>query len=377
MKILQLITGTTSFGGAEAHVRDLSIGLRARGHDCSVMVGPPEGLLSEQLRAAGVPVLLAPALKKWIHPIDDTLSVLQVISALRKLKPDIIAAHTAKAGFVGRIAAKLEGTPSFFTPHGLSFINRQTGGQIKHRLLLENFASHFGGKIIAVCEAERRFALKHLRIGINDISTIHNGLPDCVVNCQRKDSPLVITMIARFDRQKDHLTLLKALSTLKHLEWELRLAGTGPLLPDVIRFGEEYGLSPRIHFLNECLDTPRLLAESDIFVLSTNWEAFPISILEAMRAGLPVIATNTGGVSEAVEDGTSGFLVPRGDLTSLADRIALLLTSADLRLKLGSQSRLRFCRHFEWRSMLEKTEAAYAEALPKGAGSGTFSLTSA
>ena len=116
-------------------------------------------------------------------------------------------------------------------------------------------------------------------------------------------------------------------------------------------------------FLGECPDTPRLLAESDIFALITNWEAFPISILESMRAGLPVIATDIGGIHEAVEDGVNGFLVPWRNEQRLAEKLAALITSAVLRRSMGSQSRKLFLRAFEWRSMLDKTEGLYMTAL--------------
>ena len=206
MKIVQLITGSSSFGGAEAHVRDLAIGLRARGHDCIVM-GPREGLLSEQLRANGVPLILIPALKKPINPVWDMISLLQVVLALRRLRPDIVATHTAKAGFIGRIAPKLVDTPSVFTPHGLSFINRQCGRLIKSHLILEQLALRLGGKMIAVCDAERKLAVTHLRIKDADVSTIYNGLPDLQLRRERVKTGLVITMVARFDVQKDHATL--------------------------------------------------------------------------------------------------------------------------------------------------------------------------
>jgi len=328
------------------------------------MAGPPEGLLSEQLRTFGVPLVLIPALKKPIHPLWDLISLLQVVQALRQLRPDIVATHTSKAGLVGRVAAKLIGVSSFFTPHGLSFIDRQSGGRMRFRLIVERMAVHLGGTLIAVCDYEQDLANKYLGIKNSKIATIHNGLPDCVVRGERGQARVVITMIARFDLQKDHVTLFRALSTLKHLEWELRLVGTGPLMPSAKLLAQEYGLSSRICFLNQCSDTPCLLAQSDIFALITNWEAFPISILEAMRAGLPVIATDTGGVREAVEDEVNGFLVRRGDAPRIAERLALLIKSADLRQTMGSRSRHRFSQHFDWRHMVDKTEALYAEALP-------------
>lgn len=364
MRIVQIITGSTSFGGAEAHVRDLAIGLRDRGHQCTVLVGPPEGLLTEQLRAAAVPYVVIPAMKKPIHPYWDLLSLFQLVSTLRKLDPDVVATHTSKAGFVGRIAARLVGVPCFFTPHGVSFINRHTGGIIRFRLALERMASWMGGKLIAVCDFERKLALEFLSSPESEVVTIHNCLPDRSVHETRDSRTPVITMVARFDLQKDHATLFRALSTMLDREWELRLAGSGPLLASAKQMAEEYGLTSRIHFLNQYPDTPGLLAKSDIFALITNWEAFPISILEAMRSGLPVVATDIGGINEAVQEGANGFLIPLRDAHCLANRLTQLLDSAELRQSMGQYSRSLFQQKFEWRSMLDKTEAVYASSLP-------------
>jgi glycosyltransferase involved in cell wall biosynthesis len=365
MKIVQIITGSPSIGGAEAHVRDLATGLVSRGHECVVMAGPPEGLFAEQLRARGVPVVAVPALKKPIHPRWDLLSLVQLTAALRRVRPDVVATHTAKAGFVGRIAANLLGIPCFFTPHGLSFIDRTNGAPIPFRLRLERLALGLNAQMIAVCEAERRLALEWLAIDEARVTTIHNGLPDCVATRQPMErKPIVLTMVARFDVQKDHATLLEALSALRHLDWTLRLAGSGPLLPEVKRMAEEHGLAGRIEFLGECREIPSLLAETDVFLLITNWEAFPISILEAMRAGLPVVATDVGGIAEAIEDGRNGLLVPVRGAKETAHAIERLVRSPELRQQMGACAQERFLRQFVWNRMLDKTEAAYKTALP-------------
>jgi glycosyltransferase involved in cell wall biosynthesis len=363
MKLCQLVTGSQCFGGAEAHVRDLTLGLISRGHNCSVIVGAPEGLFHRQLRAKGVPVIVIPPLQKPLHPVRDVVSLLRLISVLRRLKPDILAAHTAKAGFIGRFAAKIMGIPCVFTPHGQSFINRKHGHIIKHRLLLELLALKCGATTVAVSEAERQLALVHLRIDRARITVIHNGIPDCAPERRGGDGPVRLTMVARFDQQKDHYTLLRALSALKQLHWELRLAGSGPLLPSVKSFAEGCKISSCVRFLGECSDVSGLLADTDIFVLISNSEAFPISILEAMRAALPVVASDTGGVCEAVSDGENGFLVAHADSSTLAEKLSLLINSPELRVRMGASSRQRFLRNYEWNYMLDQTEALYAGLL--------------
>ena len=110
-------------------------------------------------------------------------------------------------------------------------------------------------------------------------------------------------------------------------------------------------------------DVPELLAGSQVFVLPTKWEGFPISILEAMRAGLPVIASDVGGVREAVGEGETGFLVPRGDAATLRARLEMLLKQPDLRARLGAAGRRRYEARFGLERMLKKTRAVYDEVL--------------
>jgi glycosyltransferase involved in cell wall biosynthesis len=362
MKVVQLITGSVSFGGAEAHVRDLTLGLIGLGHTCSVIVGGPDGLLGRQLRAQGVPVFVVPPLQKALDPIRDVDSLFQLTSLLRRLKPDILATHTAKAGFIGRLVAKFIGIPCVFTPHGQSYVNRGNGQVIQHRLLLERLALRTGATTILVSEAERQLATAHLRMDDRRVTVIHNGIPDRTPSPRNPNGPVRLTMVARFDHQKDH-TFLKGLSELVEFDWEVTLAGTGPLLPAVKSLARDCGISSRVHFVGESADVPGLLADSDVFVLISNLEAFPISILEAMRAALPVVATDTGGIREALIDGENGFLVARADSRDVTEKLALLIDSPDLRSRMGRSSRTRFLEKYQWTEMLNKTEALYKRLL--------------
>src|SRR6202035_1136351 len=121
-------------------------------------------------------------------------------------------------------------------------------------------------------------------------------------------------MVARFAPQKDHATLLQALSGLAGMEWNLLLIGAGDLEPRVAAQVDALHLGNRVRILPPQTDVNRWLMEAQIFVLSTHFEALPISILEAMRAGLPVVATDVGGVSESVRHEETGLLVGHGDV---------------------------------------------------------------
>jgi hypothetical protein len=144
--------------------------------------------------------------------------------------------------------------------------------------------------------------------------------------------------VGRFAYPKDFATLLEALGLVR-VPCRLRLAGDGPALGAVTAAITENGLSDRVELLGARADIPELLARADVFVLSSRSEGFPVSVLEAMAAGLPVVATNVGGVAEAVDHGKTGFLVPAGDSQALARAVERLVADPRLRRRLGAAGR--------------------------------------
>jgi glycosyltransferase involved in cell wall biosynthesis len=180
-------------------------------------------------------------------------------------------------------------------------------------------------------------------------------------------------MVARFEPQKDHETLLQALAGLADRLWELDLIGDGPLRSQMEDLTASLRLSTKVRFLGHRTDVDRCLAEAQISVLATNWEGFPLTILEAMRAGLPVVASSVGGVGEAVRDEHSGYLVPRGDAIQLRDRIVRLLSSPGLRATMGAHGRMVWEQNFTHALMVERTLGIYRQVLENSRGLGQSS----
>jgi glycosyltransferase involved in cell wall biosynthesis len=170
-------------------------------------------------------------------------------------------------------------------------------------------------------------------------------------------------MVARFGPQKDHVTLLRALAGLREHPWELDLIGGGPLMKQTESLAATLGLGGRVRFLGQRMDVDQILAQAQVFLLVSNWEGFPLSILEAMRAGLPVVASSVGGIDESVRDDETGYLVPRGDVEQLRDRIGRLLAAPALRLRLGSSGRTHYEQHFTLGLSVTKTLAVYRDVL--------------
>lgn len=369
MKIAYLITRSDTVGGAHIHVLDIATAATAEGHDVHVLVGG-DGPYSTLLRERGIKVTNLRYLVRPIRPHIDALAVIECWQALRRLEPDILHTHSTKAGLVGRVAARAAGIPSVFTAHGWAFSEGIGAKARRLALLLERLAARLGDAIICVSEYDRELALE-LNVGNRELLTrIRNGVTDIGVKLRSDcvhDDIIKIVSVARLDVQKDHELLIHALESLRDYPWKLELIGDGPLMEAIRAKVMTLRLEDRVAFSGLCRDVPLRLASSDIFVLVSNWEGLPLSILEAMRAQLPVVASNVGGVSESVVDGETGYLVPRGDKTLLAERLRRLLQDASLRIQMGKAGRATYEHEFSFDVMYRRTWEVYRRVLARKA----------
>ncbi len=360
MKIAYVVTRADPIGGVQIHIKDLAAAAQAEGHEVTVMAGGT-GPFIDMLRAQGTPTVVLRHLTVPIKPLQDLRALRELRAILSDMRPDLIALHSAKASVLGRLAARSLGIPTILTAHGWTFTPGfpRIPGMVYRNI--ERLVGPLTRKIIAVSEFDRRLALEAGIVGADRIVTVHNGIPDVPLHLRAEPArtPARLVMVARFSPQKDHQTLLQALASLQHLEWELDLIGDGPLIDRVKSLAVSLKLSGRTRFLGQRMDVESLLAQSQISILATNWEGFPLSILESMRAGLPVIASSVGGVEEAILDEETGYLVPRGDVAALRDRIRALVEAPDLRLRMGKLARVRYEQHFSLETAVRKTLDVY------------------
>ena len=178
-------------------------------------------------------------------------------------------------------------------------------------------------------------------------------------------------MVARCAEQKDHTLLLRAFARMTQPA-KLIFVGGGPKLATLQLEANDLNVANRVEFLGDRFDIAEILSNSHVFALASKWEGFPLSILEAMRAGLPVIASNVGGISEAVTDGKTGFLVERGDVSAFRTRLNSLLDDATLRRRMGAAGRDRYENAFTLDHMLRKTLAVYQMAVLGVRAAGTL-----
>lgn len=364
LRIAFIITKASPIGGAQIHVRDLAAALAAQGHRPTVITSG-SGTFIDDLRALGIPVVLLQHLTTPIRPLDDLRALREVHSALTQLRPDLVAAHSSKAGILARLVGWRLRLPVVFTVHGWAFTPGVPAVEAALYRRVERLVGPLAGRIIAVSEYDRRLGLEAGIASPERLVTVHNGMPDIDPELQADParSPARLVMVARYGAQKDHPTLLRALAALRHHAWELDLIGDGPLRAETEALARQLGLGDRVHFLGQRNDVDRRLAAAQISLLITNWEGFPLSILEAMRAGMPVVASDVGGVAESVRDGENGFLVPRGDVDVLRDRLERLLADPGLRGRLGTSGRERFVRDFTLDVAVARTLAVYRDTL--------------
>ena len=359
-RIFYLITRSEP-GGAQSHVLELLKGFKDQYE--LILASGEEGFLLDEARRLGIRTYLIDNLQRNPSPSDDYKAYKEIVTVLRESKPDLVYCHSSKAGILGRLAAHRLGIKTVFTAHGWSFAEGTPLSRKLIGLLPERLLAYWTDSIITVSDTDRDLAIRY-RIGRPEkIVTIHNGIadqPQPVVNKVDKEStrPITLIMVARFAAPKYYAQLIDASATIKG-DFRLRLVGDGPLFESMKKRAEDLNLSGIVEFLGSRDDVDELLANSDVFILVSDWEGFPISILEAMRAGLPVIACNVGGIHEAITDRTNGRLVPRGEIAGLKLAMQELISDRALRQEMGAQARQRFEQLFTTDIMLKKIEAVY------------------
>ena len=372
MKILYVITRSDVFGGASTHLRDLVDYGSLQGVDASVLIGGT-GEVYEHFSAKGFKVYSSSHLRREFNVISDFLFFLDFLRLVNQVKPSIVHSHSFKAGFLVRLAYPFLKCQVKFvhTAHGWPFSSGIPS--VATRLLgavIELVCSWLCDSIICVCNVDRIAARRIPLFNSRKISVIHNGIPASENFHDRTNSPsmrikgkFVFVSVARLDDQKNHPSLISAFASLNRDDWRLILVGDGPRLDALIKLVSSLDLAANIVFLGRRTDVEDILSLANCFVLCSNWEGFPISILEAMRSGLPVISSNVGGVSEAVSHLDSGLLVQPSDAEGLATAIHLIMDNPALSAKLGARGFRIYRDSFTVEKMWSKTLEVYNKIL--------------
>lgn len=351
-------------GGAQIHVKDIAHGQEKIGHTIYLVAGG-NACNHDVFEKDKCNIIYSNYLIRSPHLISDIKAVIEIRKILKEIRPDVIATHSSKAGVIGRIAGWTLNIPTIFTAHGWAFTDGVHKKIKWFYILIEMAIGLISDGVIAVSKYDEQLALKYKVVPRRKIITIHNGVHDIQVNNKVKyvDRVPKIIMVARFAPPKKQLQLLEALNRIRNISWEMYFAGEGVQLEEAKNFVKHADLKNRVHFLGNRDDINDLLNKSHIFVLLSEWEGLPLSILEAMRCGLPIIASDVGGVKEAVLQSVNGYVIPRNDASDLIDKLTILLTNSELRLEMGNKSRLLYEDNFTYDRMLEETLYYYEKVI--------------
>lgn len=364
MKVLVLCTNSDE-AGAPVHVETLISELR-REVDFATVFGE-EGPVAARLHARGIPVEVVPEMRSSISPLRDVRAYRALSRHVARIGPDLIHAHSSKAGMLARLLAVSHGRPCLYTVHGWGWrgLGRVGGGLVYglERVLALGLP---GGRYVYVSRSVEDEAGRVLRIPRERGRVIYNGVPD-LGRRPEPVGPLRIVMPARVTRAKDHESLVRAFERLDD-DTQLILCGGGTdseaFRADLRRWAPSRHV--RVDGLGQREDVPDLLHGAHVFALISHFEALPLSIIEAMSAGKAIVASNVGGVGELIEHGVNGLLVPAGDVGAIAEALRTL-RDPETRGRLGAAARATYADRFTAATMSSKLLELY-RSLARGPG---------
>lgn len=361
MKRILYVIKYADNSGAPRHVFTLLSEGRSR-FDTRLCVGVADPYQQRYTRE-GLRIDVLDVLGRRATPLQAIQSVRALLALLRRERIDLVHVHSPLAGATARIASAIAGIPCVFTAHGWNFAPGLPWRRRAISWLLEWLVARLGQPIIAVSAYDGALAARARVARAPQLQVIVNGIADRDPPPARETASIpVIVMVARFWDQKRQQDLIHAVAGIEQ-PLRVRFVGDGDTQAACEALAHKLGQQERIEFLGRLDSAESVLQAADIFVLSSNFEGLPLSILEAMRAALPVVASRVGGVAEAVEHEHTGLLFERGDIATLRAHLLRLLGDTALRQRMGAAGRARFeCRFTETR-MLHDTFALYESLL--------------
>lgn len=367
-------------GGAQRIALETALHARERGWEVELWCGPqagPEGTLAPEARERGIEPRLFPALRRELAPVQDLAALVALRRALGAGRFDLVHTHSSKAGILGRAAAAGAGVPHrVHSVHGWAMTPATPPWVAETYVRLERRAARQAHALIAVSEAVRDAGLARGIGRPEQYRVIHGGvrLPEPPSPSARARAraelglpreAFVLGTVGRLDDAKDPLGAFAALAPGLAADPRLHLAfvGDGHLRPRLERAIAAAGLGSRVTLAGLRADAASLCPAFDLFFLASRWEGFPLAVIEALAAGVPVVAYDVAGVREAVREGFNGHLVAAGDERAWSERLLALAGAPDRRAELAARARESVAERFDQDRMLAETLALYGEIL--------------
>jgi glycosyltransferase involved in cell wall biosynthesis len=378
IKIAQVIT-RLDWSGAPDIVEIICGHLDPAIYDVTLVYGltlNPSGKTEGFLKIFGGKAVVIPYLKRDVSLLEDLAALVRLYIICRREKFDIVHTHTAKAGFIGRIAAKFAGTPAVIhTPHGHDFYGYF--GSLGSRLviILEKIAALFADKIAVLTAIEKMDMLKYHICAAGKVEVFHSGMdfsefekPDVDIVKSKSEFNIgpddhVVGMVGRLESIKGFEYFIDSakivLSSIPNTRF--LIVGDGSLRSSLEERSRRLGIEDKVIFTGWREDMPRIISMLDVLVLASLNEAVGRVLLEAGVAGKPAVATAVGGIPEIVKDGETGILVPPGDPEGIAAAVTGLLKDPRKRRAMGLAAREWIKSNFSEEKMVSEIDSMYKE----------------
>lgn len=375
-KVLFLIT-KSNWGGAQRYVYDLATALDRTQYEPVVALGG-NGTLTEMLHHAGVRTITITSLERDINTKKEFVLLRELYHIFRTEAPDILHLNSSKAGAVGAIVGRLARVPRIiFTAHGWAFNEDRPWWQrfiIKGIHYLTVVLAHHTIAVSSGMKQEMNWpGIQSKMSVVNPGRSIgamfthdeaRNKIVDFFPALQAYQNDPWLVCVAELHPIKRHQVLFEAVRSLTAIHPHVRLLiiGDGQLRDTLTAWVQRYGMSEHIFVLGSLHEAARFLKAFDMFVLASKSESYGYVLHEAGLAGLPVIATNVGGITDIIADGQNGLLVPPDDSRAMAGAIATLLGDTEMKTDL-STALLQELQHRTVAAMVEKTTTLYESSL--------------
>jgi glycosyltransferase involved in cell wall biosynthesis len=377
IKILHVIA-RLCVSGAVIHVADLSAGIDPSEFESQLVAGREnagEGSMLDYALSQGVkPILVPEMVAEFSLKPQDLQALIKLYRLIREQKPHIVNTHTAKAGFLGRIAAYMARVPVIIhTYHG--HVLHGYYGRVKNDVLrrMERALGHLTDCIIAVDPQVKRDLVGYRVAPPEKIVVIPYGLHlDPYLGCERHRGEFrrelrlpieakLVGIVGRVFPIKNHRLFLDAAALVVQQEPGARfvIVGDGVLRPEMEDRAHRMGIADKVIFTGWRQDLPRVYADLDLLAVTSNNEGTPFSAIEAMAAGCPVVATRVGGLPDLINEGQTGYLVPPGDAQAVAAGMRRLLQAPETARRMGQAARARVKECYTVQRLIRDTEQLY------------------
>ncbi len=379
IKVAQVIT-RLDWGGSPDIFRVLASGLDPEKFDVSLVIGRtayPSAKTGEFLQRFSGRLTVINELQRDISPFRDLRAFFKLYNVFRREKFDIVHTHTAKAGALGRLAAKLSGVPKIVhTPHGHNFYGYFGPVLTRIIVIIERFLAKFTDKIIALTELEKNDLMKFGIAGEDKAVLIYQGLELDIPKADKNAIKIsfnididdyAVGMIGRLEPVKGPEYFIKAAIEVSREFKNVKFLLVGSLRLKLEKQVKDSGLADKFIFTGWREDVPDILSMLDIMVLPSLNEAVGIVLVQAQYLGVPVVATTVGGIPEVVKDNETGILVLASDVQGIAEGIKELLRDTAKRITMGQAGKTWVSGRFRAEEMIRKTSELYKELIGQNA----------